>query len=364
MRFTLTSFVRFALGVFLVQLSQARTLPLPSEAHTNVTLETRTDGPRLPRERQIFLVFELNMRYSLLSSNGARELYDTHAFLQYGPTAEDGPFRLEITFYRARNEYAIRGLDLGLESANREIGATSRNGDVREIFQLQRTTSLTNAQIFSKEDGTGIALNVWARNPRYRVGGMGHPQTNDCNSFVGNMMRGMFGREFKIPRRAASLLRNSIEYSDSFRKPLDVQITTFFHESFKTPGVIGSGYITSAFDVRDPTRPVRLNLDPRELVGPIFTNNAPESPDELQGLEPNRDPSTENPVSASPFESMATTPFDDSPEPPAMNPFGDLASTPFPDRVAAPVKPAAPPKAEGAQMASPFGNLANQPFER
>ena len=147
--------------------------PLAAFPHPTTLISRQNVQP--PPLRSVYLIADVDMEAKAVSTTTGKPIFGLHTSLQIGGTAGDGPLRVEIGF----NQYSmlqLRAFDFGVSQSGQPIGFWGISNSRRYVRQTGQT-SITNAELFDPQAGTGLLTQVWNQNPHYRRGTGSPPNT-------------------------------------------------------------------------------------------------------------------------------------------------------------------------------------------
>ena len=190
--------------------------PLAALPHPTTLGSRQVVQPSPPRS--VYLIADVDMEAKAVSTTTGKPIFGLHTSLQISGTAGDGPLRVEIGF----NQYStlqLRAFDFGVSQSGQPIGFWGISNSRRYVRQTGQT-SVTNAEIFDHQTGTGLLAQVWNQNPHYRRGTGSPPNTG-----IDLVQRLVAALNLTVESSMALIYSNGEEYytshSDTYEQGID-----------------------------------------------------------------------------------------------------------------------------------------------
>lgn len=212
--------MRFGLG-FSLLVALGFVLVHPSQGRPHISADDEPSQPLSKKDlthmRKVTLVIDIQLNAPpIYSALHKQNVQPTVAWLHFGATTQDHSMRVDIThnfdyLNMVSGIIFMRAMDMNDGSNSPPIPRQAENGGFRRIFDLYRTTGLTNKDLMDPNTGKGIVYNTFFRDRRWRweVPGMPHNVLfDDGNSFILSVLRhpSLFGADYKPPQALLSAL--------------------------------------------------------------------------------------------------------------------------------------------------------------
>lgn len=251
-----------ASALLLVQSGHALAIPT-SAVHLDHTLSSTLTARGEGRPRTVHWITDISQKEKGQSTRHAdHPIYNAHSSIEFGPTSDDGPFRVEIVVEQLPDSpnpgdatwaARVRGLDMTKEAKNRKLHAGQfKTGDHNRMVWRLADTTKTNNELMHRETGLGLVLDAWTEDPEYRVGTVWDGRTyNGCHTLALRLVRRLYGKDARLPSGLNGVLQDAMEYAQyqSSRK-ITTKIDTFYHDYYPIKvGVDNKRNIRTIFDV-------------------------------------------------------------------------------------------------------------------
>lgn len=232
----------------------------------SLDLESRQEAtnnapaPNEPESRYVYVVNDVDSTQRGVSPTTGETIFGGHTSIRVDGTSTDGPLIIEIAINQAAIEsrgFVIRVKDIGVANTGKPIGFFGPGGSADRRYVVQNgKISLTNAQIFDHQAGTGLVADAWNENPVYVRSTGSTPNT--CYDLVDQILDKM--GESLDPSMIKEFAKADEYYTSSSDKALVQKLsqvyscTTEFPDGYK-PGP-GEDLWVRTFDVvSNPGKP-------------------------------------------------------------------------------------------------------------